>query len=177
MRSDLGGRHLLILGHPKRIRSIARHDEQLFDDNTAWLSAVLTTCRHKHVYNVCAHINHTTANPNNRGTSTKRQAILDTLANAIWKQWGAHDLHVLAGDFNQQGVSNRMQNNLAERKIQAVQTLDRSSGHHKHSEPCDLITRERLCSHALSRSPEFIRKREHHLIVCPVPFLGSLRGD
>ena len=123
------------------------------------------------------HSNHTTANPNNRGTSTKRQAILDTLANAISKQWGAHDLHVLAGDFNQQGVSNRMPKILAERKIQAVQTLDRSSGHHKHSEPCDLITRERLCSRALSRSLDFIRKCEHHLIVCPVPFLGSLRGD
>ncbi len=108
LRSDLGGRHLIILGHPKRIRSIARHDEQLFDDNTAWLSAVLTTCHHKRVYNVCIHIDHTAANPNTRGTSTKRQAILDTLANAIWKQWGAHDLHVLAGDFNQQGVSNRM---------------------------------------------------------------------
>ena len=91
--------------------------------------------------------------------------------------WGAHDLHVLPGEVNQQGVSNRMPNILAERKIQAVQTLEGSSGDHKHSEPCDLITRERLCSHALSGSPEFIRKCEHHLIVCPVPFLGSLRGD
>ncbi len=50
LRSQLGGRHLLILGHPKRIRSIARQDEQLFDDNAAWLSAVLTTCHHEHVY-------------------------------------------------------------------------------------------------------------------------------
>ena len=165
---------MLILGRPKRIRSIARQHEELCDDRTAWLSAVLTTHNHERVYNVCTHINHYTANPNNRGTSTKRQAILDTLANAISKQWGAHDLHVLAGDFNQQGAANRMHQQLAARSMHAVQTLHRDDC---YSEPCDIIAKEQLQSHALSRSPQFIRIQEHHLIVCPVPFLSSLRGD
>ncbi len=177
LRSNLGGRHLLILGHPKRIRSIARQHEELCDDRTAWLSAVLTTHDHERVYNVCTHIDHTIANPNNRGTSTKRQAILGTFANAISEEWGAHDLHVLAGDFNRPGVANRMHQQLAARSIHAVQTLHRDDCYHKQSEPCDIIANKQLQSHALSRSPQFIRIQEHHLIVCPVPFLSSLRGD